>query len=473
MRDLLVTLLVFGSLPYVFKKPWFGMVLWVWISVMNPHSQGWGFARSFPFAAIIAATCMASIVMSKERFRVPVTPVSTVFMLFIFWMCVSSLFAIHFDQVGTQWVKVMKITGMTLVMFMLVRERRHIEWMIWTIVVSIGYYGVKGGLFTLRSGGNYRVWGPAGTFIDDNNAFALALIMVIPLMYYLLSLLKNRYGRYAMMGAMLLCTLASLGSYSRGAAVAMAAMILFFWAKSNNRAVIGVLLVCVMPILVLSMPSQWHERIDTIKTYEEDGSAMGRINAWRMATNLALDRPLVGGGFEIYDPGVFLLYAPVPEDVHAAHSIYFQILGEHGFVGLLLYLTLGALSWREGSRVVTLARARPQLAWASNVARMLQVSLLGFAVGGAFLSLAYFDVPYYLMVALAATRAIAERESRAAIALDNARLLGDDTAAAAADTLPQPESSPMTTPASPQSSPLPAAARDGGPAFALFRKTRS
>ncbi|PHV04486.1 putative O-glycosylation ligase, exosortase A system-associated [Janthinobacterium sp. BJB412] len=469
MRDLLVTLLVFGSLPYVFKKPWFGMVLWVWISVMNPHSQGWGFARSFPFAAVIAATCMASIVMSKERFRVPVTPVSTVFVLFIFWMCVSSLFAIHLDQVGTQWVKVMKITGMTLVMFMLVRERRHIEWMIWTIVVSIGYYGVKGGLFTLRSGGNYRVWGPAGTFIDDNNAFALALIMVIPLMYYLLSLLKNRYGRYAMMGAMLLCTLASLGSYSRGAAVAMAAMILFFWAKSNNRVVIGVLLVCVMPVLVLSMPSQWHERIDTIKTYEEDGSAMGRINAWRMATNLALDRPLVGGGFEIYDPGVFLRYAPVPEDVHAAHSIYFQILGEHGFVGLLLYLTLGALSWREGSRVVRLARTLPQLAWASNLARMLQVSLLGFAVGGAFLSLAYFDVPYYLMVALAATRAIAERESRAAIAAENAKLLGD----AAADTLPLPESSPMTTPASAQSSPLPAAARAGGPAFALFRKTRS
>lgn len=423
MRDVLVTLLVFGALPYVFRRPWFGMVLWVWISVMNPHSQGWGFAREFPFAAIIAATTLLAMVLSQQKFRFPVSAVSLTFVAFIGWMCVSSLFALHPDQINEQWIKVLKITGMTVVVLMLVSERRHVEWMIWTIVVSIGYYGVKGGIFTLRSGGNFRVWGPAGTFIDDNNAIALALIMVIPLMYYLQSLLHNKYARHAFTAAMLLCGLASLGSYSRGAAIAMAAMIVFFWLKSNNRMLIGLLLAFTVPVAVLMMPSQWHERIDTINTYEEDDSAMGRINAWHMATNLALDRPLVGGGFEIYDPEVFQKYAPVPADVHAAHSIYFQILGEHGFVGLVLYLALGILSWRNGSAIVRLARPHPELAWSARLARMVQVSLLGFSVGGAFLSLAYFDVPYYLMVALAATRAIVGRETLAlrAAAIGRAR----------------------------------------------------
>jgi probable O-glycosylation ligase (exosortase A-associated) len=411
MRDVLITALVFGSLPYVFKRPWFGMVLWVWISVMNPHSQGWGFAREFPFAAIICATTVVSMVCSKEKFRVPINAVSLTFMMFIFWMCVTSLFALHPDQINEQWIKVLKIMGMTIVVWMLVKDRRHVEWLIWTIVVSIGYYGVKGGIFTIRSGGNFRVWGPAGTFIDDNNAIALALIMVIPLMYYLHSLQKNRYARHAFIASMLLCGVASLGSYSRGAAIAMTAMVAFFWIKSNNRIVIGVLLAFVVPVVVVLMPSQWHERIDTINTYEEDGSAMGRINAWHMATNLALDRPLVGGGFQIYDAEIFQKYAPVPQDVHAAHSIYFQILGEHGFVGLFLYLALGVLSWRNGTATIRLARPYPQLAWGANLAKMVQVSLLGFAVGGAFLSLAYFDVPYYLMVALAAIRSIIEQDA--------------------------------------------------------------
>jgi hypothetical protein len=41
---------------------------------------------------------------------------------------------------------------------------------------------------------------------------------------------------------------------------------------------------------------------------------------------------------------------------------------------------------------------------------MIQVSLIGFAVGGAFLSLLYFDVPYYLMAAMVATRVLVEKE---------------------------------------------------------------
>jgi len=127
-----------------------------------------------------------------------------------------------------------------------------------------------------------------------------------------------------------------------------------------------------------------------------------------MAYNLANDRPL-GGGFEIYDSGVFARYAPVPENVHAAHSIYFQTLGEHGWIGLAIYLTLGVLTWRAGSAVVRRAQGLQDMAWAVLMAKMLQVSLLGFAVGGAFLSLVYFDVPYYLMVCMMALKNIVVR----------------------------------------------------------------
>lgn len=410
MRDVLVTIIVFASLPYILKYAYLGPVMWVWISVMNPHSQGWGFARSYPFAAIIAVTMLISLLVTKQERSLPRSPVTGVFIGFLLWMCITSLFAIHgAGAVYDQWIKVVKIFSITLVIMMLMKERKHIELVIWSIVISLGYYGDKGGIFTLRSGGNERVWGPQGTFIEGNNEVALALVMVIPLMYYLMLQTKNRWYRYGFMASMLLCALASLGSYSRGALLAVGAMGAVLWLKSKNKVKLGIVLALAVPVMLMFMPAQWFNRIDTINTYQEDESAMGRINAWKMAFNLASDRPL-GGGFDIYDSMVFQLYAPNPTDVHAAHSIYFQTLGEHGFGGLFLYLLLGVLTWRCGSVIAKKTKNVAELRWAYDLATMMQVSLLGFAVGGAFLSLVYFDVPYYLMAAMVATRALVERE---------------------------------------------------------------
>jgi len=409
MRDLIVTLMVFGGLPFIFKRPWLGAVMWIWISVMNPHSQGWGFARTFPFAAIIAATTILALALGPDKKRMPFTAVSATFIAFALWMGVTSVFAIHFDFIGPQLNKVAKIFGMTLVVLMLIKNRMQLEAVIWTIVVSIGFYGVKGGLFTIRSGGNERVWGPAGTFIDGNNEVALAFVMVIPLMYYLFMIDTRKWVRIAIMGSIFLCALASLGSYSRGAALAIAGMAGVLWLKSRQKVRLGLMMAIAVPVLLLIMPPKWFDRIDTINEYQEDASAMGRINAWRMAYNLANDRP-TGGGFEIYDSYVFTLYAPIPEDVHAAHSIYFQVLGEHGWPGLILYLLLGLLTWRTGSAVIRMAGSDPERKWAVDMATMCQVSLIGFAVGGAFLSLAYFDVPYYVMVVLVALKDVLEKE---------------------------------------------------------------
>jgi probable O-glycosylation ligase (exosortase A-associated) len=171
------------------------------------------------------------------------------------------------------------------------------------------------------------------------------------------------------------------------------------------------------------MPGKWTQRMDTINTYKEDASAMGRINAWKMATNLALDRPLVGGGFDIWNGVVFARYAPVPEDVHAAHSIYFQALGEHGFVGLGLYLLLATLTFRRCSWIVRMTAKRDDLKWAARLATMIQVSMLGFAVGGAFLSLLYYDVPYYLMAMVVCTGYLVENTLKAEAAESKARLI--------------------------------------------------
>ena len=87
------------------------------------------------------------------------------------------------------------------------------------------------------------------------------------------------------------------------------------------------------------VPQSWYERMSTIQTYQTDQSALGRINAWHTAFNVAKDR-VTGGGFEMWITPVFRQYAPDPFNVRDVHSIYFEVMGEHGFIGFGLFVLL-------------------------------------------------------------------------------------------------------------------------------------
>lgn len=126
---------------------------------------------------------------------------------------------------------------------------------------------------------------------------------------------------------------------------------------------------------------------------------MGRINAWYLAWNVATHN-FFGGGFSLETNEIFARYAPDPTDIHVAHSNYFQVLGQHGFVGLFLFLGMWVSTWRTARWISNNCPAPNDL----MLARMIEVSLIGFATGGAFLNLAYFDGPYYLMIALVVMR---------------------------------------------------------------------
>jgi O-antigen ligase len=126
----------------------------------------------------------------------------------------------------------------------------------------------------------------------------------------------------------------------------------------------------------------------------------------------------VGGGFELATSDVFARYALNADDVHAAHSIYFQMLGQHGFVGLGLYLLLGIVMWRTGTRIIRRSRHDPAHSWCGDLARALQVSLIGFAVGGLTVNIGYWDVIYFemvIMVALERLLATAQTSERAVL----------------------------------------------------------
>jgi probable O-glycosylation ligase (exosortase A-associated) len=327
----------------------------------------------------------------------------------VVWMTLTTFFAMDTGVSLEPWKQVVKTQLMVFAALYVLHSKRHVQLLMWILAGSVAFWGVKGGLFTLRMGGEYRVYGPAGSFIQDNNALALATIMTVPLLYYIFLQATKRWLRLGLLAAMVLCGFSVLGSQSRGGFVAISAMLAFLWWKSHSKAATGVLLAMLVPFAIGFMPQKWADRMATIGDYEQDGSAMSRINSWTTATNLAKDRFFGGGFHSHYAPG-FASYAEDPSGVRPAHSIYFEMLGEHGFVGLGLFLLLWILVWRDASWIIRQSRSQKELRWAFDLGRMIQVSLVGYAVGGAFLNLAQYDVPYNLLAALVLTRLLVEKE---------------------------------------------------------------
>lgn len=398
MRDVLLLGILLGVLPFALRHTWIGVLLWTWFSLMNPHRLTYGFAYDAPFAAIAAGATLLSLFITRDKLTMPWDPPVKVLFGFVVWMCLTTAFAFYPWLSWEQLTKILKIQVMTAIAFAALKERKHIELFIWINVLSIGFYGFKGGIFTIISGGAQRVWGPGG-FIGGNNEIGLALVMIIPLVNYLRTVATRAWLRAALLVLMLLSATAVLGTQSRGAFVAISAMGVFLWFRSDKKAMSALSILFVGIVLLAFMPSSWEARMRTIGDYQQDGSAMGRINAWFMAFNLANDR-LFGGGFEVATAELFARYAPVPGDIRAAHSIYFQVLGEHGYVGLILFVSLLVLAFRTASAIRLQAVAAPEGRWLGQLAAMCQVSLIGYAVGGAFLSLSYFDLPYNIVVVL-------------------------------------------------------------------------
>jgi len=417
MRDIALTVVVFGLLPFVFYRPHIGALMWAWISLMNPHRLTYGFAFNFPFAQAIAVTTLIALPLSKHRKPFPWGPIPALLILFIGWMSVTSLFAMgDADSILTAWVRVMKIHLMLLVTLMLIRGREQIEQLIWVLVLSIGFYGVKGGAWTVLTGGGERVWGPAGGVIEGNNELALALVILIPLMYYLFSTTSRKWIKYGLVFAMVLCAFSILGSQSRGAFLAIVAATGMLALKSRRPVLFAIFGIAALGSIMAFMPESWVERMNTIGTYESDGSASSRLNTWLTLWNMVLDRPITGAGFDTALVEIFSRYSPIPSLAYSAHSTYFQALGEHGFVGLIIYLTLVWVTWRRASTLARYCERKTGLEWAVLLMRMVQVSLLGFLVGATFLNLLHFDFPYYLMglvVLLDATLKEQKHEARA------------------------------------------------------------
>lgn len=406
-----VFLAVFGGmLPLAFVQPFVGALLWCWISFMNPHRETWGFATSLPYAMVVFGVTVLACILAREPKRFAANGVTLLMVVFGVLVTLTS-FATLAPEAATwsKWDRTIKTILGALLVACLLTTRERIHALLWLMAISLGFYGVKGGIFTLMTGGGFRVIGPPDSMIADRNHLAVAILVAVPLLNYLRMQSRHALVRTGLLAAMGLMVVSAVGSQSRGALIALAATALVFWWRSRGKVVSGILMAAVLAGTINFMPQSWVNRMNTINTFQEDASAMGRVRIWEASWKIALDRPLTGAGFRgPYFQHVVNNVAP-GITARAVHSIYFEVLGEHGFPAFFAWLGMTLAGAWYALRLTRLARGRPDLAWASDLGRMSQVAIVAYLSGGAFLSLSYWDFYWTLLVVIAAAHALACR----------------------------------------------------------------
>ena len=402
MRDLVLLAGCFVFVPLSLVYPATGALCWAWFSLMSPHRQVYSFLTAQPINSVIAIATLIGWLISTERKRWTPDLMPWLLLAWTLWMTLNSFFAPFPEWSWEYWDRVIRILALVFLVFFLMTTKARIHAMIWVLAISIGYYGLKGGVFTLINGGHNRVYGPDSSMIADNNQLAAAVVMLLPLLNYLREQSRQRILQIGLIAAMGLTILMVLGSYSRGGMIALVATMAVFWLHTRRKIVYGLAGAAMLAAALHVMPDAFWGRLDTLNDVNADASFQARETAWQVSYLVAVDRFPFGAGF--YAPQLSAIYNSYfpGEESHAAHSIYFQVLGEHGFIGLGLYGAILALALYNTWMVIRQTRDRPELRWAHDLAKMTRVSLIGFYIAGAALSLAYFD-GYLLLIALMST----------------------------------------------------------------------
>jgi probable O-glycosylation ligase (exosortase A-associated) len=213
---------------------------------------------------------------------------------------------------------------------------------------------------------------------------------------------------------MLFTTVTILGSYSRGGLIALGGVLaLFVWKAKGSRLLIVATFTVPVILALVVFPQDWSNRMSTIGAAQSDQSFQSRLASWTTALRVGLDRPLVGAGYRAIErKSIFDSYNPegVGVHAHAAHSAYLQVLADHGFVGLGLFCLMFVMAVLNCRWVIRACSTIDDLDWLVYLASMLEIGFIGYAIGAAALSVAYYDVFLVLIVVSSILRDYAQQE---------------------------------------------------------------
>jgi probable O-glycosylation ligase (exosortase A-associated) len=413
MRDLIVFGIVLLLLPTTIRRPFVGLLVFSWLAYMRPQDLCWGFARTMRLSFFVGVAMVAGWWAHEQgRRRFAIWDVRTGLMcaLAAFVTISYAMAQQHDAYTNTYFLEYIKIILIALFTTAQVDSKARLRVMFWTIALSLGFFGIKNGLLGVLRGGGQILRGPGG-MLEDNNDFALAMVMNLPMLWYLRHAEHKPWIRRAMLAAVGLTAVTVVLTQSRGGFLAMCATAMWIaWRSGHLMRAVGVLVV-LAGLFPLLAPAEVLERLASIGDKKES-SANARLRAWETAGEMIKDNPLWGVGmrnFKLRYQEYSVERITDPNHSYVAHNSYLQIWAESGSLAFLTYLLLLAAVFVGCRWVFQVGRQRADLAWAANYARMMEATTIGFMVGAFFLNRGHFDLIYHWLALVTALVMVTRR----------------------------------------------------------------
>lgn len=406
MRDYALLLIFVALGAAAWWRSWVGVLVLAVLGFFHPQGYAVGFMREFPIYQVMFFVVLASLakeIVVGYRPRAYFDWRFVALALLWAWFVVTTANSINPWAAWPKLWAVAKILPPVVLVALLIDSRQKLFYLLFTIALSIALVTVKGGYWAIMTGFHDRVYGPPGSQYGDNNEFAVAMVMSIPLLILVWREARSAGMKLAVLVVLALSYAAIISTWSRGGLLGLAVVTALIALQSRRSLAIVAYVLVVATIVASMLPEAWFARMETMLAFQDEGSAQSRLGAWRLGLELVKDRPVFGGGFQGW------IYATLPMGGSMDwHSAYIEILSEHGIVGgvlwgLLLVGTIGSLFWSGA------LRAPATMHWVGDYAMAIRTALLGFLVGAAFLGIAYWELIYWLVAASAVLVRLAKR----------------------------------------------------------------
>lgn len=412
LSDILwVLIILLFALPGL-KYPYIALCGVAFIDIVKPQTLSYSFLAGKPIALIITLVFLFSLVVNRKQLSIPRKKLSTV--LLIFFMAWITLATYNAEFKVIAWLKydyVIKYLFFSLFIPFVLNTRARVDTFIAVMVCSISFFTVILALKSVVGGAGYEqqyIFSTASnTGMTESSTLSMLAVFNLPFIVYITkySVFKDKIP-FIMPGAYFLgltSLLSVIGSYARTGLVGIFVWLVMLLKQSKKKfKYIFVVIACIV-ISLPFVPDEWVDRMSTITTASTDSSAYGRIVVWRWTIDYVNERPILGGGFHSYlaNAGQLDVYIE-DEDMaisnadtgKAFHNIYFEVLGELGYVGLFIYLWIIYLVFSMNN---VLQKDEKSLNWVVPLANAQKQALLIYCACGMFIGVAYYPWLFYLL----------------------------------------------------------------------------
>jgi O-antigen ligase len=417
--DLAFGLFIAMLLAFGLKRPFIWVLAFLYVDILSPQKISWGLLSAIPLSLIVFLAAFGGWLIADDKRDSRFTFRQLLLVLLLGYCGLTTIGADFPEAAAEKWAWVWKALVFAAFLPLTLRTRLRIESAALFMVLTAGAIIISGALKTAASGGGY---GELRLFVDNNTGLyegsilSCVAVAIIPLIVWLM-----RHGaifppdwRVRLFGGALIfaCLLIPIGTQARTGLICLALLCLLALRTVKRRFLYLTLIGAAGLISVPFLPQSFTDRMSTIGNHAADESASTRVAVWQWTWDYVQQHPL-GGGFDAYRGNVLryqtreaqtsgntttIRSQAVEDKARAYHSSYFEMLGEQGWPGLILWLWLQALGlWQmERLRRRWTGRSGPGEQWQAPLANALQMAQLVYLAGSLFVGIAY--QPFILML---------------------------------------------------------------------------